>query len=254
MRHRNRVVLILEGLLPLLLLVGSSSPAALANPLPSPGPCCFPSGECLMLGIDECYAQGGQWLGEELECDPNPCWGACCTESGACVVRNYFDCVTPMGRFLGPWTSCENDPCSVGACCLADGSCVMLHPQECVGQGGTFTYEGYPCAFDPCDVSGEAGAAPGRVALVAAPNPFVAGTVLTLSVPSGRSLETAVCRILDASGRVVAVIPAEPRGAGAVGFSWVGRDEAGRPVSSGAYFARVRSGAAEANAVVLRLR
>ena len=227
---------------------------AVANPIPLPGPCCFGSGECHMLGIDECAIEGGMWLGEDLPCDPSPCWGACCTEFGSCVFTDYVTCVVPMGRFLGPWTDCAGAPCSIGACCLSDGTCVMLLPSDCASQGGEFTYEGYPCSLHPCDAMAVEPSEPARLSLRAAPNPFVFDTVLRLALAAPGRPEAATCRVLDATGRVIRVLSPEIAAGESATFRWDGRDDAGRAVAAGAYFVRVHAGEVDESLVLLRVR
>lgn len=227
---------------------------ALANPLPAPGACCVSGGECRMLDENACIEQGGFWLGEEVPCDPNPCWGACCTETGTCGVIDLWTCSVYLGRFMGSGTSCDPDPCPMGACCLADGACAVLYPEDCAAQGGVFIYAGYPCEFEPCGVLIAPSPSAPSCALTAAPNPFTAGTTLTFILPDAGAGGTPGCWILDPSGRVVRAIEAGPAVGGAAVFRWDGRDEAGRAVAAGAYFARVRVGDMERSTVILRLR
>lgn len=42
-------------------------------PCPVPCACCFAGGMCEMYTLDECTAQGGEFMGELTVCDPNPC-------------------------------------------------------------------------------------------------------------------------------------------------------------------------------------
>jgi len=45
------------------------------NPCEQPsGACCdLETGECVVMTAQECAAQGGEYLGDGIECDPNPC-------------------------------------------------------------------------------------------------------------------------------------------------------------------------------------
>ena len=42
-------------------------------PCPTPWACCLPDGMCKMWTLDECAAQGGEFMGAQTLCDPNPC-------------------------------------------------------------------------------------------------------------------------------------------------------------------------------------
>lgn len=71
------------------------------------------------------------------------------------------------------------------------------------------------------------------------PNPFNPATVIRFTLPeAGR---TSV-RIYDLAGRLVRTLVDEQLAAKAHQATWNGKDDAGRPVSSGVYFYRVESG------------
>jgi flagellar hook capping protein FlgD len=92
-------------------------------------------------------------------------------------------------------------------------------------------------------------AAPGLAA--ATPNPFSSEITLrcVLSASGPMSL-----RIYDAAGRLVRTLADGTWDAGEQRAVWDGRDDAGRLVPSGAYFARMRAGGREATATLLRAR
>jgi hypothetical protein len=71
------------------------------------------------------------------------------------------------------------------------------------------------------------------------PNPFNPSTTLVFSMPEAAHARLS---ILDVRGRELAVVLDEPRGAGTHRVTWDGRGSDGRPVASGAYFARVVAG------------
>jgi hypothetical protein len=74
------------------------------------------------------------------------------------------------------------------------------------------------------------------LSIVAFPNPFNPTTTIRYTVPSkGR----VVVEIYDARGSHVATLVSGERDAGAYTQEWTGRDDSGRAVSSGVYFARV---------------
>ena len=79
-------------------------------------------------------------------------------------------------------------------------------------------------------------APPTPLRLRIAPNPFNPRTTLSfvLAEPGPVSL-----RVYDVSGRLVRRLHDEPLSAGAHAIDWDGRDTAGRPLPSAAYFVRL---------------
>ena len=106
-------------------------------------------------------------------------------------------------------------------------------------------------AFEDQDTPTTAVAEPGRDGrkplLLAAPNPFVAGTRLTLQTPKSGALLPVV--LLDAGGRVVQHWTLS---AGAP-LEWNGRDAQDRPVPAGVYYLRA-NGMTDAHSRLIRLR
>ena len=94
-----------------------------------------------------------------------------------------------------------------------------------------------------------AGAPPARVQ--AAPNPFASSTAIQFSIPTAGETEV---NAYDVAGRLVRKIHQGALRAGAHVFGWDGRDGAGRDVTSGIYFIRIRSGVTTLNTKVYRLR
>ncbi len=68
------------------------------------------------------------------------------------------------------------------------------------------------------------------------PNPFNPATTIRYTVPSRGRVEVSV---FDLRGSRVTTLVDEERDAGAFTEAWNGRDDAGRSVASGVYFARV---------------
>jgi hypothetical protein len=94
----------------------------------------------------------------------------------------------------------------------------------------------------------QSGATPAPVLLAAYPNPFRDNVRLTMNgAPAGR------LEIVDASGRLVRAFDAARQGAGGASFEWDGRDNVGRPVPPGAYFARTGT-PLQGRAILIRLR
>jgi len=68
------------------------------------------------------------------------------------------------------------------------------------------------------------------------PNPFNPATVIPYELPRGGRARLA---LYDTAGRLVRTLVDGEAAAGAHEARWDGRDEGGRPVGSGAYFARL---------------
>ena len=73
----------------------------------------------------------------------------------------------------------------------------------------------------------------------AAPNPFTGSTRFALDVHEAGSIAV---EIYDAGGRRITTLALETPSGGRHTVAWNGRDAAGRPVPSGTYYARLRSG------------
>ena len=85
--------------------------------------------------------------------------------------------------------------------------------------------------------------APRRLALApASPNPFNPSTRLAFALPQAGEVSL---RIYDAAGRLVRTLVAGRLPAGEHRVVWRGRDDGGRSVAAGVYFARLRTGAGE---------
>ena len=103
---------------------------------------------------------------------------------------------------------------------------------------------GEPVAVDLSDL-------PPSLALEApAPNPSRRTSRVAFTLPVATGVEVWV---QDVRGRRVRTLERSALPAGAHAVVWNGRDDTGRPVSPGLYFLRVRAGAEEAAARILRL-
>jgi plastocyanin len=91
----------------------------------------------------------------------------------------------------------------------------------------------------------------GMPILGAFPNPVLAGTELRLKVPRET---TGVVEIVDAGGRVVAVLHRGSLAAGAHRFTWDGGADPGGVAPSGVYFARASTSAGNAQTTLLLIR
>jgi hypothetical protein len=71
------------------------------------------------------------------------------------------------------------------------------------------------------------------------PNPFNPRTTLAFSIPQARHVKLAVYGL---DGTLIRTLVNAPREAGSYEVVWNGCDEAGRPVATGTYFARIQAG------------
>jgi hypothetical protein len=87
--------------------------------------------------------------------------------------------------------------------------------------------------------------------LIASPNPFNPRTTLRFDLPQAGAARLAV---YDLAGRLVRTLVDGSLPQGANEIAWDGRDEAGRPVGTGAYVARLEAGGAVATTRLALLR
>jgi len=115
---------------------------------------------------------------------------------------------------------------------------------------GTWTATG--AVICPAGVAAVGPGAPGAVALAAAaPNPFRATSVLRFTMARR---ERAVLRIHDLAGRVVRTMIDADLPAGSQSATWDARDDAGRTVAGGTYFARLQVGGVAVSRTVVFVR
>jgi hypothetical protein len=142
--------------------------------------------------------------------------------------------------------------------CLAtaDGSIYEVHETDGAGQATVVVLTDAACevgvtatAHDHIPAAGsvtvqEGSGVDGEFALATAlrqnfPNPFNPATTLAFSVTE-RSLVTV--GVYDAAGRLVSILVDSEFDPGAYSVRWDGRDDSGRHVASGTYFARMSAG------------
>ncbi len=89
----------------------------------------------------------------------------------------------------------------------------------------------------------DAAPVPARPRLTNQPNPFNPRTTIVLDLPAGASVVPVTLAVFDLRGHRVATLYRGDLAAGRThGFTWDGRDESGRGLASGAYFARAEMG------------
>jgi hypothetical protein len=91
---------------------GTTGAVVCPPPIPLPGACCFPNGDCVMLLATECAAAGGSFMGGE--CVPGLCvptfTGACCVNY-VCSIATPLDCAAAAGTYYGDNSVCVPTPC-----------------------------------------------------------------------------------------------------------------------------------------------
>jgi hypothetical protein len=97
-------------------------------------------------------------------------------------------------------------------------------------------YSRYYCQANVSAVDPDAGLPPASLDLTVCPNPFNATTSLSVAMPA---TGWAKLRLFDLRGRRVRTLVDELVPAGRTDYVWDGRDDLGRVLSSGVYFARL---------------
>jgi len=97
----------------------------------------------------------------------------------------------------------------------------------------------------------EAGPDPGRLALSMQPNPLVGPARVSFRLETPQPVEL---RIFDIHGELVRRFTLDHAPAGRNEVLWDGRDNAGREISIGAYWLRLRAGADQATTRFLKIR
>ncbi len=164
--------------------------------------------------------------------------GACCNPTtGTCTITTSLECVAP-NVWHGEWTTCEPNPCPrPGACCYVDGTCRQATQEGCQPPNN-YQGDGTLCLGNQCPPS--AIEAISRTAesltLTAAPNPSSREVSILYGLPTATAI---TLEIFDAAGVLVRQLVEGQLPAGSFSTPWDGRDDNGREVPTGVYFARV---------------
>ena len=106
--------------------------------------------------------------------------------------------------------------------------------------------------LDPADISDfTAGSGDGLRVYGVSPNPFRGTSTLSYSLSASTPVRV---ELFAADGAVVRRIDLGSQDAGRHDFEWDGRDDAGREISAGTYFYRVRAGSDDATGRIVRLK
>jgi hypothetical protein len=116
---------------------------------------------------------------------------------------------------------------------------VVIRPQDRILRAATFGNGVYEIDLPQTSGAPEA-AAPVEFGLGARPNPLRGATAIRFALPEAGAVRL---EVYDLSGRRVRSLEAGARGAGAAEVVWDGRDDGGKRVAGGVYFARLAVGA-----------
>ncbi len=113
------------------------------------GACCI-LGECYVMTEADCAAEGGDYLGDGIGCDPNPCpgVGACCLSGECFVYYTEVECEAIAGVYQGDDTGCDPNPCPAACCHGVD--CYVYTEVECDEIGGVWHPEQPDCPENYC--------------------------------------------------------------------------------------------------------
>ena len=108
--------------------------------------------------------------------------------------------------------------------------------------------------YDPAAVTGvdDGRGASARFALATSPNPMFGRVAASFTLSN--ATDFADLSVYDAAGRRVTTLIQGPLAAGSHRIEWTGVDEANRPVKSGIFFLRFKSGVHSATSKVLLIR
>ncbi|MBN1825518.1 MAG: S8 family serine peptidase [Candidatus Eisenbacteria bacterium] len=179
-------------------------------------------------------------FGAEASLDTGASADFVCVDLAMAGVEGGGSASYDMNTFdADPWfcgaASCQSAPTTSGVY-LLDGLSPCLETASPCGERIGGLGHGCDVITDVADREG----APAVFRLHAnAPNPFNPATEIRFDLPAPGAVDLAV---YDVSGRRVSTLASGRRPAGSFSVVWNGEDGSGRPVSSGVYFVRMRSG------------
>jgi hypothetical protein len=182
-------------------------------------PCLPPNGACGLVGA----------LGEGCSS-----MGACCQPDNTCTLTTEDNCPSPSS-WAGAGTVCVPNRCLPGACCLIR-YCLVMGYSECVGYGGVHMGGETSCDPNPCVSAIEDESPIASLDLSVTPNPSSGQVMVRYTLPRPTTVRI---EVFDAAGGVVGRIVEGDRPAGAYSTPWNGRNENGRELPTGVYFARI---------------
>ena len=128
------------------------------------GACCLPPGagfgNCARFTGQECFTLGGQYLGDDSDCNSGLCPGACCFppfDFSSCAITSSAACTEAEGFFNGEGTDCAQVACfQAFACCFDNPTaggpplCTVVGAFECDAMSGSYDFGRTSCAQDTC--------------------------------------------------------------------------------------------------------
>jgi predicted outer membrane repeat protein len=168
-------------------------------------------------------------------------------EGSPCLPGQHGPVTCGLIGAMGP--GCEG--VLTGACCFLDASCVVLNQSDCENQQGTYMGAGEVCDPNPCVSGVEDAAQAASLKLTTTPNPSTGQVMIRYALPKATMV---TIEVFDAGGGLVRRFDEGRRPAGAFSVSWDGRDDNGRDLPTGVYFARIVTGQGSAmgRAVIAR--
>jgi hypothetical protein len=148
------------------------------------------------------------------------------------------------------WNDCADCGPVPEACCLPDGSCLMIQSSDCAGMGGAPQGSGSACDPNPCAVAAAPTASVlNALAVTSFPTPASGGATIRFDLPLAGHARAV---IFDVAGRQVRRLHEGFLGKGRHEVRWDGRDDSGRELGPGLYFASVTfSGQTRASRIAL---
>ncbi len=125
-----------------------------------------------------------------------------------------------------------------GACCLS-AYCLRCKESECTGYGGVYMGNGTLCEPNPCVSAVDDASQVTSLNLTASPNPSTGQVMIRYSLPKPTAV---TIEVFNAAGSLVRRLAEGHRPAGAFSTPWDGRDDNGRDMPTGVYFARIVAG------------
>jgi flagellar hook assembly protein FlgD len=122
---------------------------------------------------------------------------------------------------------------------------------QCGGYGGVFMGNGTLCEPNPCVSAVDDASDITSLSLTATPNPSTGQVMIRYTLPHPTAV---TIEVFDAAGGLVRRLADGQRPAGSFSTLWDGRDDSGREMPTGVYFARVVTGQGSAmgRAVIAR--
>jgi hypothetical protein len=165
-------------------------------------------------------------------------------------VRSGHVFLETVPSYLRFFLGTPEDP--YGACCTYDLACSIIKRSECMGP---FKGDGSSCDPNPCEAADAPDDAPpsslGIFLRSPVPNPAETGVALTFRLPKTAHVEI---RVYNAQGALIRSLLDGRREAGIHQVHWDSRDERGREVAQGIYYAQLLTDGFKVSRKIVLLR